>query len=323
MSNTYRKIPGVVLVLLIVFLSNYISDLLRPIFVIEGITISILLGMLTVNLFRLPESTKPGIQFSLKKILKYGIVLLGFKLQFDTVMTLGPSVLGVVVLFVPVVILLAYLVSKYMKLDNKLGVLIGVGTGICGASAVVAMAPVIDAKEEDGIIAVSVVSLLGSVGVLVYMLLQSVFNIDATLYGLWSGLSLHGVAHAVAAAFAGGEVAGEVGVLVKMARVLMLIPVSIVLSYMFGGKSKKINVPVYIVLFVVMAIINTVFTIPEGLLNVLKETSSLFIMMAMTAMGLSVKFIDLKQSGIKALVVGTVLFLVTSTIAFIVMSLVV
>lgn len=312
-----KKIPGLVLVLIIVFISRWMSDLLSTWILLEPLTVSIILGILTANTVQIPKLYTPGISFSLKKVLKYGIVLLGFKLQFQTVVTLGPTILGLVVLFVPFVLIVSFFLGKVFGLNKKLATLIGVGSSICGASAVVALVPVINAKEEDGLLAVSVVSLLGSIGVILYVFLTTVLRIDPLVYGVWSGLSLHGVAHALAAAFGGGEVAGEIGTIVKMTRVLMLVPVSVVLSRMFNTDSKSVRFPIYILLFIVVASINSFEVIPDSITDILRYLSSIFIMMAMTAMGLSVKFKELKQSGLKAVLVGSVLFVITSVIALI------
>ncbi len=316
-----KLLKGLALVLAVALFSRWLSSLLTGIIQIEALTISIVLGMLIANTINIKEDYKPGITYSFKKLLKVGIVLLGFKLSFQTIVSIGGVVVSLVVVYIILALVLAIVLAKVFKVDKKLATLIGVGSSICGASAVVAMVPVINAKESDGLIAVSVVSILGSIGVIIYTVVFNVFNIEPAVYGLWSGLSLHGVAHSIAAAFAAGEVAGEIGTIVKMTRVLMLVPMSLVLSHVFSeGDKKGISVPVYILLFVGAVVVNSLGLIPETLVGWLGTLSSVFILLAMTGMGLSVHFNSLKSKAPSAIFLGTVLFIVLSVGSFFVIG---
>lgn len=213
-----------------------------------------------------------------------------------------------------------FFLGKRFNVEEKLAVLVGVGSSICGASAIVAMSSVIDADDRDAVVSVAIVSFLGGIGVLIYGAIASMgLGLSITEYGVWSGLSLQGVAHAIAAAFAMGDKAGEVGTIVKMTRVLMLVPMSIYLSQHFGqksseGYSNRAKVPVYVLLFIVMIIINSLGIVPVGAISILKQTSSFLILMAMTGMGLSIKFSEIFKKGKDALVMGTVLFLIISVV---------
>lgn len=326
----YKKIiKGVFLVGVMYIIFSLLNDLLIDKFnlALETLTIGIILGILLNNTVDLKDTYRPGIRFSLKKLLKVGIILLGFKLNFYSLLKLGPKILIMVLVFVPLVLLVSFYLGKMFKLDSKVSTLIGIGSCICGTSAIVALGPSVGASEEDSVISVSIVSFLGAIGVLLYSFIATISPINNLEYGIWSGLSLQGVAHALAAAFARGEAAGEIGTFVKMARVVMLIPVSIAMGFIFKTDNNqtgvKVKFPKYVLLFILAGILNSLVTIQPLLLKVLVKSSSVFIGMAMIAMGLSVNFSDLKEKGKEALLLGLILFLIIalSTYYFIPMML--
>ncbi len=319
MKDIKKYIPGVIFVLLTSLLSMFLNNIFKRYINLEALTIAIIIGIIYNNTIGTQKIFKDGVKFSLKKLLKVGIVLLGFKLNIYAILKLGPIILTMVVVYVPFALILSILLGKIFKVNKKLATLIGVGSSICGASAVVAMAPCIKADDDDSVIAVSIVSVLGAVGVIIYSSIASTtINITPIQYGAWSGLSLHGVAHALAAAFALGDISGEIGTFVKMSRVLMIVPVSIVLGFVFDKEStssKKVKFPMYVLYFILAGVINSLGIIPESVTNLLTKGSSLFILMAMTAMGLSVNFKSIINKGVKALLIGIMLFTILSTVS--------
>jgi uncharacterized integral membrane protein (TIGR00698 family) len=235
MKYIKEYMPGIIFILGISYLSMCINELLKNHINIEALTIAIIIGIIYNNTMGTQNIFKKGVTFSLKKLLKVGIVLLGFKLNIYALLKLGPKIVIMVLVYVTAALTLSIILGKLFKVDKKLATLIGVGTSICGASAVVAMAPCINADDDDSVISVSVVSLLGAIGVILYSAIGTSFiDISSVQYGVWSGISLHGVAHALAAAFALGDKSGEIGTIVKMTRVLMMVPISIVLSSIFN-----------------------------------------------------------------------------------------
>lgn len=321
MENIKKYIPGVIFVLIISYVSMFLNDSLKSYINLEALTIAIVIGIIYNNMVGTQDVFKDGVRFSLKKLLKVGIVLLGFKLNIYAILKLGPQILTMVIIYVPVTLISAIILGKILKANNKLSTLIGVGSCICGASAVVALTPCINADDDDSVIAVSIVSFLGAIGVLIYSgVAASSLNLTEVQYGAWSGLTLHGVAHALAAAFALGDTAGEIGTFVKMTRVLMLVPVSLVLGYFFNKEntgSNKAKFPMYVLYFVMAGVINSFGVIPPSITKIFTKASSLFILMAMTAMGLSVSFKSIIDKGIKALLVGVILFVVLSSLSLV------
>ncbi|MFA9397348.1 MAG: YeiH family protein [Clostridiaceae bacterium] len=323
MKKFKKIIPGIIFVFIFSVLSMYINDSIKDVINLEALTIGIIIGIVYNNTIKTQTVFQEGVKFSLKKLLKVGIVLLGFKLNFNSLAKLGPKVILMVLIFVPSVLIIAVLLGKIFKTQGKLATLIGVGSCICGASAVVALAPTINADDEDSVVAVSIVSFLGAIGVLVYSAIAVTSSMTNIQYGIWSGISLHGVAHAIAAAFARGDAAGEIGTFVKMARVLMLVPVSLVLGYIYnkGEKgSKKAKFPMYVLYFIMAGIISSTGIIPANIINILTKLSSMLILMAMVAMGLSVDFKSIKDKGMKALLIGSILFLITSTSTYLIVK---
>ena len=309
-----RLLPGLLFVFLISIISMFINDSIKHIINLEALTIGIVLGIIYNNTFKTSDVLKPGITFSLKTLLKWGIVLLGFKLNFRALIELGPKVIIMIILYVPSVLILSYLLGKIFKMNSKVAVLLGVGSSICGASAVVAMSSCINAEEDDSIVAVSIINFLGAIGVLAYSTIAITSGMSNLEYGIWSGISLQGVAHAIAAAFARGDQSGEIGTLVKMGRVVMLVPVSLVLSYLFNRENKegKVKFPMYILYFVLAGIISSLNILSIDFINILSKLSSIFILMAMVGMGLSVDIKAIKDKGMKALIMGCLLFLIIS-----------
>lgn len=320
MRKIKKLLPGLLFVFLVSILAMFINDSIKHIINLEALTIGIVLGIIYNNTFKTNDVLKPGITFSLKTLLKWGIVLLGFKLNFRALIELGPKVVIMIILYVPSVLILSYLFGKMFKMNSKVAVLLGVGSSICGASAVVAMSSCINADEDDSIVAVSIINFLGAIGVLVYSTIAITSGMSNLEYGIWSGISLQGVAHAIAAAFARGDQSGEIGTLVKMGRVVMLVPVSLVLSYLFNRENKesKVKFPMYILYFVLAGTISSLNMISIEFINILSKLSSIFILMAMVGMGLSVDIKAIKDKGMKALIVGCLLFLVISIAMYVV-----
>lgn len=324
MESIKKFVPGILFVLIISYVAMFLNDFLKAYINLESLTIAIIIGIIYNNIVGTQKGFAPGVKFSLKKLLKVGIVLLGFKLNIYAILKLGPQILTMVLIYVPVALALAILLGRMFKANEKLATLIGVGSCICGASAVVALTPCINADDDDSVIAVSIVSFLGTIGVLVYSAVAaSNLSLTEIQYGAWSGLTLHGVSHALAAAFALGDASGEIGTFVKMTRVLMLVPVSLVLSYMFNkgnNDSKKAKFPMYVLYFILAGIINSLGIIPQEITKILTKTSSIFILMAMTAMGLSVDFRSIINKGIKALLIGSIVFLILSSLSLVVIT---
>ncbi len=321
--DTIKKYsPGLLLVIAVSVAAYIINESIKRTIHLEAVTIAIVLGIVISNTLKLPKSTNPGMRYSARDILQYGIIMLGFKLDFSAVLHLGYRTIILIVIFTPIAILAAHLLGKALRIKGKIPLLVGIGSGICGASAIVAMSPVVRAKDEESVVAVSIVNFLGALGVLVYSFIATQHLIEIQQYGIWSGISLQGVAHALAAAFAGGDGAGELGTIVKMGRVLMLVPVALFFSVKNHDPNAKVKVkfPWYVLLFVLAGVLNSLNILPNALTAILARLSGWFILIAMAAMGLSVKLAAIRKSGVRSLLMGSVLFAAISISTFWIVS---
>ena len=302
---------------------------------IEPVMIAIILGMLVSNLWGLPKALQPGIKFSVKKLLPLGIVLLGVRLNFMGMIGLGLTALLMSALETVVALCLLLLLARWLKLPAALGTLLGVGTAICGGTAIVATAPVIEAEEKDVAFSVATVTLLGLVGMFVLPVLGHVLDLSSKQFGIWAGLAIHQTPQVVAAGYAYwpknaeySPVAGDTATVVKMARVCLLAPVVFLIGLWHArtkarqiGAGKRINYlrlfPLFILGFVGMALLNTLGLIPEltvkratllgpgphtlSLSAVAEEISRFCIIISMAGVGLETKFSAMRQTGLKPL----------------------
>ena len=184
-----------------------------------------LIGMTLHNVFGTPAWAKPGITFSLKRVLRLGIILLGLQLMASQVAQVGFAGVGVIAATLVATFVFTKWLGRVMGVDAKLTELIGAGTSICGASAVIATNTVTRGSDEDVAYAVACVTVFGSLSMLLYPLLPGLLHLSPAAFGLWSGASIHEIAQVVAAAFQDGAHAGEVGTVAKLTRVMMLAPV--------------------------------------------------------------------------------------------------
>lgn len=315
-------VPGLVYAACFALAATYLNRWLGTWVQVEALTLAIVLGMLINNTLGTPSFLKAGIDFAQKTVLLWGIVLLGFKINTSEILQLGlPLILGIA-LYMAFVFLLVFLCFKYFKLSPRLAALIAVGSSVCGAAAVVATAPAINATEEDSVLAVTLVSFLGALGVVAMALISGLSPLSDLQFGMWAGLTLHGVAHAIAGAFIRGEAAGEIGTFIKMTRVFMLVPISIGLSFIFNrqeGAKKRAHMPLYLWGFIATALIHATGLTPDWLVSIGKEGSNLLILLAMTAMGLGVSFKTVFGKGLHVLKFGLLLFLTTASTAYLIL----
>jgi uncharacterized integral membrane protein (TIGR00698 family) len=302
---------------------------------IEPVMIALLLGMLLSNLWGLPRSLQPGIKFSIKKLLPLGIILLGARLHFGEMMKVGLAGLGLTVLETVVALSLLLLLARWMKLPRKLGVLLGVGTAICGGTAIVATAPVIEAEEKDVAFSIATVTLLGLLGMFLLPAIGHLLDLTSRQFGVWAGLAIHQTPQVVAAGYAYSPfnaayspLAGDTAVIVKMTRVCLLAPVVFILGLVYARRKagrhgadgiKRINYlrlfPTFILGFAALAWLNTLGLLPDltirqapifgagphttPLASVADQISRLCILISMGAVGLETRFSAMKQTGPK------------------------
>ena len=253
------------------------------------LVIALVVGMALQTSKGLKEQVKADIPFISNKFLRLGIILLGFKLALDRLLSEGKKTL-IVAFFI-------------VLLDHELALLSSCGCGICGAAAVMGVSGQLRAKTDNSVLAVAVVAILGTVFTLIEVTLQPYLGLDAYNYGVFTGGSLHEIAHAVAAGGAGGQVALDAAILTKLSRVLMLIVVAgvlIVVNKKTQDETKgKVPMPYFILGFIFMSILGSYVTFLKPLVPFFVEAAYIFLGMAMAALGMSVNFKVIKERGVR------------------------
>jgi len=274
--------------------------------------LSIFIGIAFHNFVRTPAWAKPGVVFSLRRILRLAIVLLGLQLTAQQVVAVGGTGLAVIVVTLLATFLFTTWVGRLLGVDAKLTQLIAAGTSICGASAVIATNTVTDGSDEDVAYAVACVTVFGSIAMFSYPLLVGALHMDPHAYGLWAGSSIHEIAQVVAAAYQDGAQAGEFGTIAKLTRVMMLAPVVLTLGLLLrrrGGKATtKVPAPWFVVGFIALIVLNSLITIPSGIKAPVGMVTTFGLSMALAAMGLETDIRKLRAEGLRPLLLGLIAF---------------
>lgn len=281
-----------------------------------------------INSFFHPAWIKPALKFTSKKILKLAIILLGASLSINTIMSVGKMTFFVMIFTFAVCFGGGYFIRKLFGLNWKLSNLISAGTGICGGSAVAAIAPVIDADDKDIAFAMSSTFLFDMVMVALYPIMGKALGMSDIAYGIWAGTSVNDTASVVASGYAFSEIAGDFATMVKLTRTIAIIPTVLVFAYIGtrikqkelkeANKGQKVNlvkvIPWFIGGFLLLAILNSVGCIPVAASGMIKSTSKFLMVTALAAIGLGTSITDFKKAGLKPMFYGiTIDTLVTLT----------
>ena len=310
---------GVLLITLFSCAAFYIgeTDLVTSLS-LSPMIVGIILGMLYANSLRnnLPETWVPGIQFCSKRILRIGIILYGFRLTFQDVTAVGIPSIIVDAIIVVGTISIGVLIGRMLKMDRGITLLTSVGSAICGAAAVLGAESALRAKAYKTAVAVSTVVIFGTLSMFVYPVLyrNGVFDLTPEQMGIYAGSTIHEVAHVVGAGNAMGESVGSVAIIVKMIRVMMLVPVLLVISYTVARKASKsdapgkINTPWFAILFLVVIVVNSFIPLSDSVRNGINTFDTFLLTMAMTALGAETSFDKFKKAGSKPFVLALILF---------------
>jgi uncharacterized integral membrane protein (TIGR00698 family) len=237
--------------------------------VFSPMILAIVIGMAFHDIVGMPSLARPGIAFSLRRLLRAAIVLLGFQLTASQIASVGSRGLLIVALSLTASFAFTVWIGRALEVDRKLTELIAAGTSICGASAIIATNTVTKAHDEDVTYAIACVTIFGSIAMFAYPVLPGLLHLDSQAYDLWSGASIHEIAQAMAASFQNGQRAGEIGTMVKLARVMLLALVVFALSMRSrisalgaSGKTVKPPVPRFVIGFVTLVGGNSLIAIP-------------------------------------------------------------
>lgn len=307
-----RVLPGLGLATLIATLAFGLREI-PGVGLVSPLILAILIGMAFHNLVGTPAMAKPGVSFSLKRVLRAGIVLLGLQLAAQQVIAVGG--LGVALIIAALLATFAFTtwLGRVLHVDAKLTQLIAAGSSICGASAVIATNTVTRARDEDVAYAVACVTIFGSLSMMAMPLVGGLLDMGPHAFGLWTGASIHEVAQVVAAAYARGQEAGEFGTIAKLTRVMMLAPMVLMLGVAAARRLRRQGgeaghaappVPWFVLGFVAMVGIASTGLVPEAVTPVTTGTSQFLLAIALAAMGLETDMRKLVAEGIRPALLG-------------------
>ncbi len=282
--------------------------------------LAIAIGIAFHNLIGTPRRAKPGVTFSLRRILRFAIILLGLQLTAEQVVEVGASGIAVIAITLLATFTFTTWLGRLLGIERKLVELIAAGTSICGASAVVATNTVTDAPDEDVAYAVACVTVFGSIAMFAYPLLPGLLHLTPHAFGLWSGASIHEIAQVVAAAYQDGKPSGDFATIAKLSRVMMLAPVVIGLGILSRarqdrthgrapGKSKPVPLPWFVLGFVALVGLNSVITVPVALKTEIVTATTFLLAVALAAMGLETDLRKLRAKGLKPFALAFAAFL--------------
>jgi uncharacterized integral membrane protein (TIGR00698 family) len=289
---------------------------------VSALLIVILLGMLVRSVLHLPEWFQPGIRLAQRPVLRWAVAGLGFRLSVMELVHIGAPALGVVVISTGCALLFGWWLSGVLGVGRKLGLLLGVGGAICGASAVVAADTVVQGERRDSAFALAVITLLGTIGIAVYPLIGRAAGMGDFLYGVWDGASLHEMAQVVAAAFSKSEAAAQVATVVKLARIALLAPVVLGLAWWLrherlkAGEPHVAPVPWFLVLFLVFTIVNSTGLLAPRVLETIKTIDLGLLCVGMAGVGLQTGFGDVRDAGWRPIVAGVGQWVFLATLAY-------
>ncbi|WP_036839599.1 YeiH family protein [Pleomorphomonas oryzae] len=272
--------------------------------------IAIALGILIRNTVGTHGALTAGIGFSMRRLLRLAIILLGVQLTFGQVAETGVRGVAIILAAVGATFLFTLAIGRLIGADPRLTRLIAAGTSICGASAVAAANSVVDAHDEDVAYAVACVTVFGSIAMFAYPLLQGVLDLAPRDYGLWAGSSIHEIAQVVAATFAVGREAGDFGTVAKLTRVMTLAPMVFAMAAFLpslgetSSERPKAPLPWFVLGFIALVAVNSIVSIPSAFKADTSVVSTFLLTMALAAMGLETSIAKLKAKGLKPALTG-------------------
>lgn len=295
--------------------------------IIGGAVIAILAGMIITLLIKNKSPFEAGIKFTSKKILQWAVILLGFGLNLNVILQTGKQSLPIILSTISTALVIAYILHKALHIPGKISTLVGVGSSICGGSAIAATAPVIDADDEEVAQAISVIFFFNVLAALLFPTLGKFLGfstISGEAFGIFAGTAVNDTSSVTAAASTWdnmwylGSATLDTAVTVKLTRTLAIIPITLVLAFIRtrrekgnGSEEKKVSIkqifPMFILYFIAASVITTIAAsagIDSSVFAPIKELSKFFIVLAMAAIGLNTNIVKLIRTGGKPIIMG-------------------
>ncbi len=282
--------------------------------------VGIILGMVYTNAFNifLPKPWLAGVAFCSKRILRVAIILYGFRLTVEHIYSIGVQAIVIDVIVIVLTLVLGVWIGKLLKLDEETSLLTATGSAICGAAAVLGAESVLGNKAYKTAVAVSTVVVFGTLAMFLYpVLYKAGLPLSDAGWGMYTGATVHEVAHVVGAGNAMNDSIAASAIIVKMIRVIFLAPVLIVLSLFMSRKARKqgsgtvgrkVVIPWFAVFFIVVILFNSLKLVPPHVVDAINLADTFMLTMAMTALGMTTELSKFKQTGAKPFVLALALF---------------
>jgi uncharacterized integral membrane protein (TIGR00698 family) len=312
------QLPGIALTFAIATLA-FILRFIPGVSTFSALILAILIGIALHNLVGTPAICKPGIKFSMRRILRFAIILYGLQLTLTQLASVG--IIGFLAISATLAATFLFTVQagKLIGVEPKLAELIGAGTAVCGAAAVVATNTVTEGTEEDVAYGVACVTAYGTIAMFLYPLLPQLLHLDARGYGIWSGSSIHEVAQVVATSLQNGQVSGDFALIAKLTRVALLAPLVLSLGFLRsrrkGENRASAPAPWFVFGFLGVVLVNSVVIIPSDVKSGLIQATPFLLAMATAAMGLETDIRKLMAKGFRPFLLGGLAWLFVAAVA--------
>ena len=331
-----KVFPGIILSVGVALLACWLESLL-PIHLIGSAVIAMFIGMFLNHFLRNTKVFASGLKFTSKKILKFAIILLGLSLNITTILNVGKMSLTVMIFTLLTCFGGGYFIGKALGLNWKLSNLISAGTGICGGSAIAAIAPTIDADDNDVAYAMSATFLFDMAMIVLFPIMGQAMGMTDQAFGIWAGTAVNDTSSVVATGYAFSEGAGDFATMVKLTRTLAIIPTVITFAFVQlrlkrkealanskNGSELKANFsitkifPWFILGFLAMSIVASVLPIPAAVVSGTKSASKFLMVCALAAIGLNTSFSSMKKAGIRPMIHGFIISALVVVVALLV-----
>ena len=331
-----KVFPGIILSVGVALVACWIENLL-PIHLVGSAVIAMFIGIILNHFLRNTKVFASGLKFTSKKILKFAIVLLGLSLNITTILNVGKMSLTVMIFTLLTCFGGGYFIGKALGLNWKLSNLISAGTGICGGSAIAAIAPTIDADDNDVAYAMSATFLFDMAMIVLFPIMGQAMGMTDQAFGIWAGTAVNDTSSVVATGYAFSEGAGDFATMVKLTRTLAIIPTVIIFAFVQlrlkrkealansqNGSELKANFsitkifPWFILGFLAMSIVASVFEVPAAVVSGTKSASKFLMVCALAAIGLNTSFSSMRKAGIRPMIHGFIISVLVVIVALVV-----
>ena len=334
--KAFKNLPGILLSVGVALAACWIESLL-PIHLIGSAVIAMFLGMVVNHFLKDTKVFAMGIKFTSKKILKFAIILLGLSLNITIILNVGKMSLVVMVFTLLTCFGGGYFIGKALGLNWKLSNLISAGTGICGGSAIAAIAPTIDADDNDVAYAMSATFLFDMAMIVLFPIMGRAIGMSDEAFGIWAGTAVNDTSSVVATGYAFSDGAGDFATMVKLTRTLAIIPTVVTFAFIQlhlkrkealansqSPEELKANFsvakifPWFILGFLAMAIVASILPIPSAVVSQTKRISKFLMVCALAAIGVNTSFSSMKKAGIRPMIHGFIISALVVIVALLV-----